>query len=76
MSISDHTINAQYEHRIANIVKNFLYEFPTIIRVGITSGDALEDILDDNKEKLANMLLDDIQEWMGFDELLKQVKGE
>ena len=72
MSISDHTINTQYEYRIANIVRKLLIEEVYIP----VDGDALESFLLDNYEKLGDMLADDIQEWMGFDELLNQVKGE
>ena len=76
MSISDHTINAQYEYRIANIVKYMFHGMPVRIQLSINDGDSLEEFLENNMEKLATLLLDDIQEWMGFDELLKQVKGE
>lgn len=71
-----HTIEAEYEYRITNIVNKLFHDLPVRIQLSINDGETLESMLDDNKEKLAEALLDDIQEWMGFDELLKQVKGE
>lgn len=76
MSITDHTINAQFEYRIANLVQKLLEHVSKT--QPMETGEDLETLLDTKyyKEILANLLLDDIQEWMGFDELLKQVKGE
>ena len=72
MPISDHTINAQYEYRIANIVRKLLIEEVYIP----VDGDDLENWLNKNQEYFITYILDDINTWMGFDELLKQVKGE
>ena len=74
MPIPDNTINAQYEYRIANIVKMMVHNKDNSFIP--TTGDELEQFLEGNKEALLNYLLDDIQEYIGFDELLKQVKGE
>ena len=69
-------INAQYEYRIAIIVRRLLKYVSS--KQPMENGEDLETLLDTKyyKEMLGNLLLDDIQEWMGFDELLKQVKGE
>lgn len=74
MSISDHTINAQYEYRIANIVRKLLSDDGDNFKP--VDGNELELYLEKNSEYFFDAILDDINTWMGFDELLKQVKGE
>ena len=74
MSISDHTINAQYEYRIANIVRKLIGDFEDDYFP--VTGEELEDWLNSNAKFFSDAVLDDINTWMGFDELLKQVKGE
>ena len=65
--------NQLYEYRIANIVRRVLKDessegyYPE-------DGNALEVYLVDNRLELVDALLDDIQAWMGFDDLLRQVK--
>ncbi len=74
MPISEHTINSDYEYRIVGIVRKVVNTIEEKYRP--TTGEELEKLLENNALMLRNALLDDIQEWMGFDELLKQVKGE
>ena len=71
------TIDGLYEYRIANIVRGIILGRvkPDSIDFLVKDGEELERFLDFNKEELAQALLDDIEIWMGFDELLKQVKG-
>lgn len=69
-----HTINELYEYRIANIVRGILLKRVKSIEFLVKNGEQLENILELNRLELADAILDDIQEWMGFDELLRQVK--
>jgi len=58
MSISDNTINAQYEYRIANIVRKLLIYKAHIPK----NGEDLKRWMSDNRSIVHMALLDDIQE--------------
>ena len=69
------TIEELYEYRVVKLVKDFLNANEIDIST-IVNGEHLEDIMSDGVMScpIGAMFLDDIQEWMGFDDLLKQVK--
>lgn len=64
------TLNELYEYRIVNIIRKFLSQEG----LEATSGEDLEIFLDRYSHKFVSLILDDIQEYIGFDELLRQVK--
>lgn len=71
-----HTIEAEYEYRMVKIVKRLIKDIELTKAYIPKDGDELEVFLEDHKIEFAANVLDDIQEWMGFDELLQQVKDK
>lgn len=69
------TLSELYEYRIANIVQKMLGQRVTDIDWFLENGEALEKFLELNKNELADALLDDIQAWMGFEDLLQRARN-
>lgn len=66
-------LEANYEYRIVNVVKEVLKR-ERMREDLFGSGDELWSFLDVHRSVFADVLLEDINTWMGFDDLLKQVQ--
>lgn len=68
------TIEETYEHHLVSIIKSTLRGVADIN--DFKSGEELQEYLNSHRHNLAIALLDDIETWMGFDDLLEQVKND
>jgi hypothetical protein len=65
------TIEETFEYHIVNIVKAAVFDKELS---SFKSGDELQEYLNSHRQNLAVELLNDIETWMGFDDLLRQVQ--
>ena len=67
------TIEETYEFHLVRIVKETISGLKDINY--FVTGEELREYLNNHRQNLAIALLEDIETWMGFDDLLKQVQS-
>lgn len=67
------TVEETFDYHAKNIVAKALWNKTA---QDFKDANELEDYLSSHRKDLADAFLEDVQEWMGLDELLKEMKGD